>query len=59
MGLQDSQVKRLDKVDKILGDGEVEGPGSFLGMASLNFYFDQFAQEMLTKVSRASNIGDL
>lgn len=58
--MQDSQVKRLDKVDKLLGDGEKQGgPGSFLGMASLSYYFDQFAKEMLTKPSQAVNLLDL
>ena len=49
----------MDKVDKLLGDGESLGPGSFLGMASLNFYFDQFANEMLTKPSKAKTLIDL
>ena len=57
LSLQDAQIKRLDKVDKILG--EAEAPGSFLGMAPLSFYFDQFSQEMLTKPSKASNLLDL
>ena len=59
MSLQEVQVKRLDKVDKLLGDGETKGPGSFLGMATLGYYFDQFAQEMLTKPSKATTLIDL
>ena len=55
--LQEAQIKRLDKVDRIVS--ETEAPGSFLGMAPLTFYFDQFAQEMLTKASKASNLLDL
>ncbi len=38
--LQEAQIKRLDKVDKIIS--ETEAPGSFLGMAPLTFYFEQF-----------------
>jgi hypothetical protein len=52
LSLQETQVKRLDKVDRILTDGDVNGGSeSFLGMATLNFYFQQFASEMLTKPS--------
>ena len=36
--LQEAQIKRLDKVDKLIS--ETEAPGSFLGMAPLSFYFD-------------------
>ena len=55
--LQESQIKRLDKVDKLEGEGEA--PGSFLGLPSITFFFDQFAGEMLTKASKARNLLDL
>jgi hypothetical protein len=38
LNLQEAQIKRLDKVDKLIS--ETEAPGSFLGMAPLSFYFD-------------------
>ena len=60
LSLQETQVKRLDKVDRILTDGDVQGGSeSFLGMASLNFYFQQFASEMLTKPSQANSLLEL
>lgn len=50
---QETQIKRLDKVDRI------ESEGTFLGMPGLSFFFDQFASEMLSKASKASNLLEL
>lgn len=58
--LQGVQVKRLDQVDKLLGDdGGSKGAETFLGMAALGFYFESFAKEMLTKPSKATTLIDL
>ena len=50
---QETQIKRLDKVDRL------ESEGTFLGMPALSFYFDHFASEMLTKASKAATLLDL
>lgn len=50
---QETQIKRLDKV------GRIESEGTFLGMPGLSFFFDQFASEMLSKASKASNLLEL
>ncbi len=40
LNLQEAQVSRLDKVDKLLsGDQSISGPQSFLGMPSLGYFF--------------------
>ena len=60
LNLQEAQITRLDKVDQLLsGDQASSGPQSFLGMASLSFYFHEFASEMLPKPSKATTLIDL
>lgn len=54
---QETQQKRLDKVDRELGFGQQTS--DFTTMPSLGFCFDQFACEMLLKPSQATSLVDL
>lgn len=60
LNLQEAQVSRLDKVDKLFsGDQGPTGPQSFLSMPSLGYFFHQFASEMIIKPSKATSLIDL